>query len=683
MSLFNITAGTILDERFEVEEILGAGGFATVYRAKQLNIGRTVAIKVMGISPHKHPDEIKLFQQRFYMEAKSAASIDHPDIVTIHDYGVTKEGLPFIVMELLDGHTLEDEVDQNGPMEPSRALSLFVRCLDTLQAAHAQKIIHKDLKPSNLFVTKPGSFVESIRILDFGIAAIADAKQDQRLTATDQYIGTAAYCAPEYYEHKLVSPALDIYQMGLVLAEILTGRPVVEGINPMRAIIAHCTGELTLPWKLLQSPIGDILSKALAQDPQDRYENAGEFRDVLATIDPATIPNFTAQDLQQRVPITQNLIKSDTPPSGLTGEDPFDDPFDDNNDMVFGETLGGNATLNTRPSTRKETAQEVIQEPKPTAANPKEPSRDLPPGFMEIPLGLRNPLEQNPEDPPSADIPGPGSFKTPLEIPAVTKDSLERRRKAKTPDPIPIIPVSNPKVAPPPPAPKPPEIPVSKTPIIIAISIAVLATLGLVGYVITSSNTEAHKETVKTPTPPPTKATNKPEGATTLAPPAKKTPPPQEKKTEKTEKTNAAPPKAVAPTTEPKKQLPPLKSTVRFSTLSKQTRFTSLAKDDERSEQTQTGTLQWAFQPGKTPWIVEVSSPRHISLFLKMEHHQSSGKLEVTRGSGTPKRIQWAKNSATLSPEQDGAFQVDANLKPKRTRPPKGPRRTPGNQIID
>ncbi|MEL6181529.1 MAG: serine/threonine-protein kinase, partial [Myxococcota bacterium] len=236
-SIRQIKEGTILDQRFQIQGVLGKGGFATVYKARQLNIDRPVALKILGIRPGKDDEELELFTRRFFLEARSAANINHPGVVTIFDHGVTEGGVPYISMELLDGHTLDTELAHSGPMDPTRALPLFIRCLDALKAAHVMNIVHKDLKPPNLFLTKPGSVVESLKILDFGIAAMANADQDERLTSTDQYIGTAAYCAPEYYQKGLVTPALDVYQMGLVLAETLMGHKVVSASDPMRALI--------------------------------------------------------------------------------------------------------------------------------------------------------------------------------------------------------------------------------------------------------------------------------------------------------------------------------------------------------------------------------------------------------------------------------------------------------------
>lgn len=296
-TILKISPGSVIDERFEIIEVLGRGGFATVYKARQFNIDRILAIKIMAVRHDRDEAEMALFEKRFFMEARSAAKIKHPNVVIIFDHGVSAGGVPFIAMELLVGHTLSHELNVHGPIEPRRALPLFARCLDGLEAAHTMGIIHKDLKPSNLFLSNVGGVAEELKIVDFGIAAMLDADNDERLTGTDQFIGTAAYCAPEYYQTKAITPGLDIYQMGLVLAEILTGEPVVKSTNALHAIGIHCQGNLQLPVKLLEGPVGPILRKALAFNVADRYASAGEMRDALGAVDVWSVPKLTAEDL--------------------------------------------------------------------------------------------------------------------------------------------------------------------------------------------------------------------------------------------------------------------------------------------------------------------------------------------------------------------------------------------------
>lgn len=285
--------GTVLDDRYTLVRELGRGGFATVYEATQLNMDRRVAIKVLDEPLGSRRDTN--FYDRFLREAKVAASIDHPNIVTIHDYGVTPSPRhPYIVMELLEGRDLADVIARSGPMLPARALPLFVSALNALGRGHDAGVIHIDLKPSNLFLERPGERDESLLVVDFGIASLeVDGEDDERLTQTGGFVGTPSYMAPEYINDRLVTPAIDVYQMGLILAELLTGQVVVSGKSTMETLMNHASGKVELPQALLDSPLGPVLRKAVAFEADARYPNANAFAEALAAIDPATVPALT------------------------------------------------------------------------------------------------------------------------------------------------------------------------------------------------------------------------------------------------------------------------------------------------------------------------------------------------------------------------------------------------------
>lgn len=278
-----LPAGYVLDEKYEIVRAIGAGGFAYVYEANQLNIERPVAVKVL--SPPRTIEDREHYFQRFVREAKLAAQIRHPNVVTIHDYGVADEQ-PYIVMELLQGRELKHELRDHGPMDPARALPLFIECLDALGEAHDRKIVHKDLKPSNLFLSDPGGRREMLRILDFGVARL---QEGESLTQSGRVYGTMRYMAPEYLRKQTVTPALDVYQIGLILVEALAGKPAIEAEDHLVCITAHFLGELEIPESLLEGPLGSVLQKALAVGYGDRFASAHEFRDALEAIDPATI----------------------------------------------------------------------------------------------------------------------------------------------------------------------------------------------------------------------------------------------------------------------------------------------------------------------------------------------------------------------------------------------------------
>ena len=275
-----IPPGTRIDERYEIVGVLGTGGFATVYRAHHLMIDRDVALKVMDIQKGVDPG----YKERFFREAKIAAKIHHNNVVTVYDFGVVSQTQqPYIAMEMLRGHDLSHELAKNGPLSPKRAFTLFRPVLDALAEGHRQGIVHKDLKPENLYLTDPGGPHECMKVLDFGVARL-DSGEVAKLTSAGQLLGTPRYLAPEYIKTQLVTPAIDVYQMALILSEALIGIPAVSG-DPYSAMMHHCQGDLCIADSLLEGEVGQIFCKAIALDNTQRYQNCEEFGKALDTIE--------------------------------------------------------------------------------------------------------------------------------------------------------------------------------------------------------------------------------------------------------------------------------------------------------------------------------------------------------------------------------------------------------------
>jgi serine/threonine protein kinase len=294
-----LKAGTIVSGRYEVRTLLGVGGFARVYSAFDKVIERDVALKVLDLAAlGASEDQVKTLMTRFEREAKLAARIDHPCVVQIHDIGrlTDDKQSPFIVMEMLSGMDLEAYLRDHGTLEPAKLWELFADALEALGEAHRAGIIHRDLKPSNLFLHMPGTRRERLRIVDFGIAAIkikdgvSSTEEMERLTRTGQLFGTIQYMAPEYIGRQLVSPALDVYQMALILVELISGERVVLAETPMDCLRLHTFRQMTLPEYLLKSPLRALLKQALDPDPAYRFADAHVFAEAMHKIDPATIP---------------------------------------------------------------------------------------------------------------------------------------------------------------------------------------------------------------------------------------------------------------------------------------------------------------------------------------------------------------------------------------------------------
>ncbi len=286
-----LPSGSLIDGRFEITDRLGRGGFSVVYQALDLLTGAPVALKLLDQDlPESHAVSIL---QRFEREASTLTGLSHPHIVQARAAGThALTGQPYIAMDLLDGQGLDALLIRRGALSPARALSLLKPCLEALAVAHAAGIVHKDLKPSNFFIARPDQPDEAMLILDFG-AATLNALPDARLTLNGEMIGTPQYLAPEYIRDNIVTCALDVYQLGLVLVEMLTGAVAVGTHNPALCLIFHSRGDLDIPAELRSSPLGPVLQRALALDPADRFPDAAALLDALNALDPSSLPDLS------------------------------------------------------------------------------------------------------------------------------------------------------------------------------------------------------------------------------------------------------------------------------------------------------------------------------------------------------------------------------------------------------
>ncbi len=295
--LEDLRPGQVLEGRYELLDFIGVGGFARVWKARDQQLGREVAIKLLNLDAMMlDSSAVPVVLQRFEREARLAASLHHPNVVQIHDIGHLqgKKERPFIVMELLTGSDLKERIDKLGPCNPQTFIPKFIDCLDGLARAHEVGIVHKDLKPSNLFLNDPGRRTEALKLVDFGIAHISQPNADDagaRLTSTGQLLGTPQYLPPEYIHGQHVSPAMDVYQMSLILIEALTAEYVLGDENSLQCLIIHGDGRLEIPRYLLESVLAPVLRKGLSRDPAARYASASQFADALSKIPLAQLPH--------------------------------------------------------------------------------------------------------------------------------------------------------------------------------------------------------------------------------------------------------------------------------------------------------------------------------------------------------------------------------------------------------
>ncbi len=270
-----------LSDRYELGEILGFGGMSEVHLARDLRLHRDVAVKVLRADLARDPS----FYLRFRREAQNAAALNHPSIVAVYDTGEadTPAGpLPYIVMEYVDGVTLRDIVQTDGPLPPQRAIEIIADACQALNFSHRNGIIHRDVKPANIMI----SSTNAVKVMDFGIArAIADAGVS--VTQTAAVIGTAQYLSPEQARGETVDARSDVYSLGCVLYEILTGEPPFVGDSPVAVAYQHVREDPVPPskrYKGISADLDAVVLKALAKNPENRYQSAAEMRADLVRV---------------------------------------------------------------------------------------------------------------------------------------------------------------------------------------------------------------------------------------------------------------------------------------------------------------------------------------------------------------------------------------------------------------
>ncbi|OLL19915.1 MULTISPECIES: Stk1 family PASTA domain-containing Ser/Thr kinase [unclassified Rhodococcus (in: high G+C Gram-positive bacteria)] len=270
-----------LSSRYELGEILGFGGMSEVHLARDLRLDRDVAIKVLRADLARDPT----FYLRFRREAQNAAALNHPAIVAVYDTGEaeTEAGpLPYIVMEYVEGDTLRDIVRSQGPMTPKRAMEVVADVCAALDFSHRNMIVHRDVKPANVMITRSGA----VKVMDFGIArAISDAASP--MTQTAAVIGTAQYLSPEQARGEQVDARSDVYSVGCVLFEILTGKPPFQGDSPVAVAYQHVREDPPLPSSVnsaVPPELDSVILKAMAKNPANRYQSAAEMRSDLIRV---------------------------------------------------------------------------------------------------------------------------------------------------------------------------------------------------------------------------------------------------------------------------------------------------------------------------------------------------------------------------------------------------------------
>jgi serine/threonine protein kinase len=310
-----VTIGRTFLGRYEVQRLLGEGGMGRVYLARQSDLGRMVVVKVM----HDHIAADEKFRERFHRETKLMARFHHPYAVTLYDASLNDPDGPCIVMEYVKGGNLETLLEKVKKMTAPRVGRIISQLCEVLQAAHEEGIIHRDLKPANLMVVDPDTPKERIKVMDFGLAKLIDEGSSRKVTDTsvDFAVGTPSYIAPEQVRGEAMDHRGDLYSVGVIAYELLSGRVPFQGASGMDVLLAHATEDPPTFASLglgawIPAQIETVIRKCLAKDPDDRQQSA---RELAAEFEKAL--KLAKADSRHRMP--------GIPPEGMADVDDGDD----------------------------------------------------------------------------------------------------------------------------------------------------------------------------------------------------------------------------------------------------------------------------------------------------------------------------------------------------------------------
>ncbi len=256
--------GRLLDNRYEIQEVIGTGGMAVVYKARCHRLNRLVAIKILKDEYTEDED----FRRRFHSEGQAVAMLSHPNIVSVYDVSTSGDA-DYIVMELIDGITLKQYMEMKGVLNWKETLHFAMQIAKALEHAHSRGIVHRDIKPHNVMVLKNGS----VKVTDFGIARVMSKSN----TLTKEALGSVHYISPEQAKGGRVDNRSDLYSLGVVMYEMITGRPPYDGESPVAVAIQHINGGAAMPSTLnpnIPGGLEQIIMKAMAHQPGDRYPSA-------------------------------------------------------------------------------------------------------------------------------------------------------------------------------------------------------------------------------------------------------------------------------------------------------------------------------------------------------------------------------------------------------------------------
>lgn len=307
--------GRVVSGRYEVLSLLGQGGMGAVYKAREANLRRVIALKILL----KDFAENETVVRRFHQEALAASRLTHPNTIRVIDFGQDGEdGLLYMAMEFLRGVSLAQELTRGGPMSPRRAVYIMRQMCKSLAEAHKAGIIHRDLKPDNIFLVEIEGERDFVKVLDFGVAKLKDKESGEgTLTQAGMIFGTPKYMSPEQARSASLDPRSDVYALGVILYEMLTGRPPFSGDNPLAVLIAHVNEQpkrfiVANPNVQVPTPLEAVVFRALAKEREDRQASVDALLLELEAVD-ELLQGASWESLSDRLP--QMLPGADGDPS--------------------------------------------------------------------------------------------------------------------------------------------------------------------------------------------------------------------------------------------------------------------------------------------------------------------------------------------------------------------------------
>jgi tRNA A-37 threonylcarbamoyl transferase component Bud32 len=261
--------GRVIDGRYEIQARIGEGGMGVVYKARQISIDRVIALKMLN----QQMQGDQTWVQRFYNEAKACSRLQHPNTIRMFDFGQTQDGRLFMTMEFLDGVALRDAL-QRGPIAPQRVIKILIQCCASLAEAHSIGIIHRDIKPDNVFLLNMAGSPDFVKLLDFSVAKLLEG--DRMKTQAGVVFGTPQYMSPEQGRGLPLDARSDLYALGILAFEMLTGNVPFNDDNPMTVIQMHLHGAVPPMPDSIPYSVQQVVRRAMEKDPARRYQSAGE-----------------------------------------------------------------------------------------------------------------------------------------------------------------------------------------------------------------------------------------------------------------------------------------------------------------------------------------------------------------------------------------------------------------------